>query len=171
MATVTLNGLPANTNGDMPQVGAIAPNFTGVRSDLSELELHSLKGKNVVLNIFPSLDTPVCACSVRQFNIAAADLPNTTVLCISKDLPFAHARFCAAEGISNLITISLFRDTEFQNLYGMLITDGPLKGLLTRGVVVLDTELRITYTQLVSEITAEPNYQAAVAAIGRQAYE
>jgi thiol peroxidase len=170
MATITFNGLPAETSGDMPQTGSIAPNFTGLRSDMAELELHSLKGKNVVLNIFPSLDTPVCACSVRQFNIAAADLPNTTVLCISKDLPFAHARFCAAEGITNLITLSVFRDAGFEDSYGMLITDGPLRGLLTRGVIVLDTDLRVTYTQLVDEITAEPNYQAAVAAIGRQAY-
>jgi thiol peroxidase len=170
MATVTFNRLEVNTNGELPTAGSIAPGFAALRSDMSPFSLDTLKGKNVVMNIFPSLDTPVCACSVRQFNIAAADLPNTAVLCISKDLPFAHARFCAAEGISNLITLSIFRDPEFEQRYGMLIVDGPLRGLLARGIVVINPEGRTIYTELVTEITNEPNYQSVVAAIGRQEY-
>ena len=171
MATITFKGLEVNTNGEMPTIGSIAPNFAALRSDMAPFTLDSLKGKNIVMNIFPSLDTPVCACSVRQFNIAAADLPNTTVLCISKDLPFAHARFCAAEGINNLVTLSSFRNPEFEENYGMLIVDGPLRGLLTRGIVVVDPDGKVIYTELVGEITNEPNYQAVVAAIGCQEYE
>ncbi|MDR2498463.1 MAG: thiol peroxidase [Tannerellaceae bacterium] len=171
MANITFNGQPANTIGNMPLAGSIAPDFTGIQNNLSPLNLHSLKGKNIVMNIFPSLDTPVCACSVRQFNIAAADLPNTVVLCLSKDLPFAQSRFCVAEGITNLITLSLYLDPSFDEKYGMLITDGPLRGLFARGIIVINTEMQITYTELVSEITNEPNYQAAVAAVGKQAFD
>jgi len=146
-------------------IGLSAPDFTGVKSDLSELSLSSLRGKKVVLNIFPSLDTSVCATSVRRFNKEAASLHNTVVLAISKDLPFAHARFCTTEGIDKVITVSAFRNSTFEDNYGMLMTDGPLKGLLARGVIVVDETGKIIYSELVPEITEEPNYEAALASL------
>lgn len=132
---------------------------------MSELSLSDLKGKRVVLNIFPSLDTPVCAASVRRFNQEVAKLPNTVVLAISKDLPFAQGRFCTAEGIDQVVPLSAFRCSCFEDGYGMLITDGPLKGLLARGVVVVDETGKVVYTELVPEITVEPNYQAVLSAL------
>ena len=124
-----------------------------------------MKGKNVILNIFPSLDTSVCATSVRKFNKLAASLPDTVVLAISKDLPFAHARFCTTEGIDKVITLSVFRCSCFEDKYGMLLVDGPLKGLLARGVIVVDGAGKVVYEELVPEITTEPNYDAALAAL------
>lgn len=165
MATITLQGNEIHTNGELPKVGVEAPNFKGVKSDLSELSLSELKGKKVVLNIFPSLDTGVCATSVRRFNKEAAAHPDTVVLAISKDLPFAHGRFCAAEGIDKVITVSTFRCSCFEDKYGMLIVDGPLKGLLARSVVVIDEAGKVVYGEVVPETTTEPNYDAALAAL------
>lgn len=165
MAKITLKGNEIHTNGELPRVGVEAPNFKGVRSDLSELSLHDLRGKKVVLNIFPSLDTGVCAASVRRFNKEAASHPDTVVLAISKDLPFAHGRFCTAEGIDKVITLSTFRCSCFEDKYGMLIVDGPLKGLLARSVVVVNEAGNVVYEELVPETTTEPNYDAALAAL------
>ena len=165
MAKITFKGNEVNTNGTLPAVGAEAPDFKGVKSDLSELSLKELKGKNVVINVFPSLDTAVCAASVRRFNKEAASLPNTVVLAVSKDLPFAHGRFCTTEGIDKVITLSAFRCSCFEDKYGMLMVDGPLKGLLARGVIVVDQSGKVVYEELVSEITNEPNYEAAIASL------
>ncbi|RHJ95373.1 thiol peroxidase [Parabacteroides bouchesdurhonensis] len=165
MAKVTLKGNEVHTNGTLPIIGAEAPDFTGVKSDLTELLLNDLKGKNVVINVFPSLDTSVCATSVRRFNKEAASLPNTVVLAVSKDLPFAQGRFCTTEGIDKVIPLSVFRCSCFEDKYGMLLVDGPLKGLLARGVIVIDEAGKVIYTELVPEITTEPNYAAAIAAL------
>lgn len=168
MATITLKGNQIHTNGTLPVVGSVAPDFTGVKGDLTELSLSELKGKNVVINIFPSLDTAVCAASVRRFNKEAAVMPNTVVLALSKDLPFAQGRFCTTEGIDRVIALSAFRCSCFEDRYGMLMVDGPLKGLLARGVVVVNAEGRIVYEELVPEITTEPNYQAAIASLSNK---
>ena len=166
MAKITFHGDSINTVGDLPTIGTLAPDFDLVKSDLSELKLSSLKGKNVVLNIFPSIDTGVCATSVRKFNKEAGSLNNTTVLCVSADLPFAAGRFCGAEGLENVITLSTFRDNnEFANQYGVLIEDRPLKGLLARAVVVLDTDGKVVYNELVPEIAQEPDYDSAINSI------
>ena len=165
MANVTLKGNEIHTSGSMPEVGSIAPDFKGVKSDLSELSLSDLKGKRVVLNVFPSPDTSVCAASVRRFNKEAASLNNTVVLAVSKDLPFAHGRFCTTEGIENVVSLSAFRCSCFEDKYGMLLIDGPLNGLLARGVVVIDEAGKVVYTELVPEITSEPNYEAALASL------
>ncbi len=165
MSTVTLAGNAVKVNGEFLKAGAQAPDFTLVKSDLSELSLNSLKGKKVVLNIFPSLDTAVCATSVRKFNEMAAKMNNTVVLAISKDLPFAHGRFCTTEGISNVTALSAFRNTTFGNDYGVALAEGPLAGLFARAVVVLDENGKVIYSQLVPEITTEPDYEHALAAI------
>lgn len=163
--TVKLQGNPFHTEGKMVKVGDVAPDFTAVKSDLSEASLSDFKGKRVVLNIFPSLDTPVCALSVRQFNQKAATMENTAVLCISMDLPFAHARFCTTEGINNVVALSLFRDCGFAKAYGLRIADGPMKGLMARAVIVIDENGKIVHTELVDEITHEPNYDTAINAL------
>jgi thiol peroxidase len=163
MAEVTFKGNRIRTNGTLPAVGSLAPDFTGVKGDLSECTLSMLKGKKVVLNVFPSLDTAVCAASVRRFNKEAAAHPDTVILAVSKDLPFAQGRFCTAEGIDRVIPVSAFRNSSFEDAYGLLLMDGPLKGLLARSVIVADETGRIIYTELVSEITAEPYYKAALA--------
>lgn len=165
MAKVTFKGNEVHTNGSLPIVGAEAPDFKGVKSDLSELALSDLRGKRVVLNVFPSLDTAVCAASVRRFNKEAASYPDTVILAISKDLPFAQGRFCTTEGIDKVIPLSAFRCSCFEEKYGMLLIDGPLRGLLTRGVIVIDEAGKVVYEELVSEITAEPNYNAALAVL------
>lgn len=162
MTTVTLKGNTVHVKGNFPKTGDQAPEFTLVKSDLSELSLSSLKGKKVVLNIFPSLDTPVCAMSVRQFNKLASRMQNTVVLAISKDLPFAHARFCTTEGIENVIGLSAFRNATFAEDYGVALSDGPLAGLLARSVIILDEQGKVIYTELVPEITHEPNYDEAI---------
>lgn len=158
MAQVTFKGNPVNTNGQLPSVGEMAPDFKLVGSDLNELSLADYKGKKVVLNIFPSLDTDVCAMSVRQFNKWVSEKDNTVVLCISKDLPFAHSRFCGAEGLDNVITASDFRYNNFATDYGVLLTDSPLKGLMARAVVAINEEGKVVYTELVPEIAQEPSY-------------
>ncbi|GHT27853.1 putative thiol peroxidase [Bacteroidia bacterium] len=165
MAEINFSGTPVHTNGSLPSKRTIAPDFTGVKNDLSELSLYSLKGKRVILNVFPSLDTAVCAASVRRFNKEAAGLTNTVVLAISKDLPFAQGRFCTAEGIDRVIPLSVFRDSTFENSYSLLLVDGLLKGLLTRAVLVLNEASEIIYSELVPEITTEPKYEAALASL------
>ncbi len=162
MATVQFKGNDVQTNGQLPAVGSVAPDFVLVGSALQDIKLSDYKGKTVVLNIFPSIDTGTCAASVRKFNQVAASKPNTVVICISKDLPFAQSRFCGAEGIENVITVSDFRAGSFDNDYGVLLTDGPLKGLLSRSVVVVDENGLVSYTELVSEIVNEPNYEISV---------
>lgn len=165
MAKITFKGSAVNTSGELPAKGTVAPAFTLVKSDLSEVTLKDLKGKKVVLNIFPSLDTGVCAASVRRFNKEASGLSNTIILAVSADLPFAAGRFCTTEGIENVHPASVFRNAEFAKDYGVLMTDGPLKGLLARSVVVIDENGKVLYTELVPEVTEEPNYNAAIAAV------
>ncbi|MDR1003893.1 MAG: thiol peroxidase [Prevotellaceae bacterium] len=165
MAETKFQGIPVKIIGTFVQVGNVAPGFELVKTDLSTFSLKDVKGKNVILNIFPSLDTSVCAASVRKFNQLAAGLPDTVVLAISKDLPFAHSRFCTTEGIANVIPLSDFRCTDFDQAYGVRMMDGPLAGLLARSVVVIDKEGRVKYTELVPEITQEPNYEQALDAV------
>lgn len=166
MAKTAFKGSPVALAGDFIQKGAKAPDFTLVKGDLSNYTLKDGKGKYLILNIFPSLDTGVCAASVRKFNQLAANLPNTVVLAISKDLPFAQGRFCTTEGIANVIPLSDFRcPSGFAEKYGVLMTDGPLAGLLARAVVVVNPEGEVVYTEMVPEITQEPNYDAALKAI------
>lgn len=163
MATVTLKGNAINTIGNLPENQSKAQNIELVKTDLSALNFSDYLGKKVVLNIFPSVDTGVCAQSVRTFNKDLSSLENTVVICISKDLPFAQNRFCAAEGLENVIMASDFR-SDFGKKYGVEMIDGPLKGLLARSVVVLNEQGTIVYTELVPEITTEPNYEAALQA-------
>lgn len=170
MATVTLkNQLVIKLNGELPAVGSIAPEFIAVKSDLSEIKLSDYRGKRVVLNIFPSVDTGVCAASVRRFNAELSGLENTVVICLSKDLPFALSRFCAAEGLESVITASMFRcdcpENCFDSGYGVLQVDGPLRGLFARAIVVVDENGRIVHTELVPEISQDPNFDAALAAL------
>ncbi|MDL2304319.1 thiol peroxidase [Bacteroides sp. OttesenSCG-928-D19] len=165
MVTVNFKGSPVTLNGKFIKVGEVAPDFRLVKKDLSTLSLSELKGKKVVLNIFPSLDTKVCAMSVRKFNKMASDMNNTIVLAISKDLPFAQERFCTTEGIENVVPLSDFRKSGFDADYGLLMEDGPLAGLLARAVVVIDEQGKVTYTELVSETTQEPNYDKALEAV------
>lgn len=165
MATITLKGNPIPTSGDLPAVGSNAPNFSLVRTDMAEVKLANYGGKKKVLNIFPSIDTPVCATSVRTFNQRAAGRGSVVVLNISADLPFAHKRFCAAEGIQNVESLSTFRSA-FASEYGVAMTGGPLAGLCARAVVVIDENNRVVYSELVPEIAQEPNYDAALAALG-----
>jgi len=164
MATITFKGNNVKTVGSLPSVGSKAKNFTLVGTDLSDKSLSDYKGKNVILNIFPSVNTGVCATSVRKFNEEAARLDNTVVLCISKDLPFAQAEFCAAQGIKNVEMLSDFR-TNFGEEYGVQMVDGPLKGLLSRSVVVINADGDIVYEEQVPEIAQEPNYSAALKAL------
>ena len=165
MAKIRFKGSEVKSSGDLPKVGIKAPDFTLVKNDLSEIKLSDLKGKYVILNIFPSLDTGVCAASVRTFNKEVTGLKNTIVLAISADLPFASDRFCTTEGINNVVTASVFRNPEFAEKYGVLMIDGPLKGLLARAVIIVNPEGNISYIELVPEITQEPNYQAAINSI------
>jgi len=165
MAKITLKGNPVKTVGNLPKLGKKAPKFNLVKSDLSKTKLKDFKGSKVVMNIFPSLDTGTCAASVRKFNEEAGKLENTKVLCISRDLPFAQARFCGAEGLENVITLSDFAKGKFGKSYGVTIKDGPLSNLHSRAVVVLNEEGVVTYTQQVSEIVDEPDYEAALKAL------
>lgn len=164
MSAVTLGGNPFNTVGSLPEVGSI-PLFSLTKGDLSETTNSAYAGKRVVLNIFPSVDTPTCASSVRTFNERAAEVENTVVLCVSADLPFAQGRFCGAEGISNVETASSFRHPAFGADFGVTMADGPLAGLLARAIVVLDESGTVIHTELVGEIANEPNYDAALTAL------
>ena len=162
MAQVTFKGKAVNTVGELPKIGSQAPDFLLTKTDLSDITLKDVAGKRVVLNIFPSVDTSVCAMSVRRFNAEISKVDNAVVLCISRDLPFAHARFCGAEGLDNVVSVSELRNLDFGKSYGMQIVDGPLAGLLARAVVILDVNGKVLYTQLVPEITEEPDYDAAM---------
>jgi len=165
--TVTLGGNPIEVGGNFPAKGDQAPAFSLVGKDLADVTLASLGGKRKILNIFPSIDTPTCATSVRKFNQSANDVANTAVLCISADLPFAQGRFCGAEGLDNVQTLSTMRGREFLEAYGVAITSGPLVGVAARAVVVLDENDRVLHSELVGEIANEPDYAAALAALGK----
>ena len=166
MSSVTLKGNTVRVGGQLPQIGEQAPAFRLVGVDLSDRVLADFAGKRKILNIFPSVDTGVCAASVRHFNQDAAGLANTAVLCISADLPFAQQRFCGAEGLDNVTMLSTMRGREFLRDYGVALEDGPLAGVAARAVVVLDDHDKVLHTQLVPEITEEPDYAAALAALG-----
>ena len=164
--TTTFKGTPIRLEGHFPQAGETAPDFFLTKNDLSDFSLKDGEGEYLILNIFPSLDTGVCATTVRRFNQMAASLPGAMVLCISKDLPFAQNRFCAAEGIDHTILLSDFRYTSrFGKDYGVLITSGPMRGLLARAVVIIDSKGKVIYSELVNEVTREPNYEAALRAV------
>ncbi len=165
MANITLGGNPIKTSGELPQTNTKAPDFKLTGTDLSTVSLADFKGSKLILNIFPSVDTGTCAASVRKFNEKASSLENTKVLCISRDLPFAQKRFCGAEGLENVVSLSDFKDGAFGSSYGLTITDGPLAGLHSRAIVVLDEEGNVKYTEQVSEIADEPDYENALAAL------
>lgn len=165
MAKTHFKGTPVSTSGALPAVGSKLPGFSLVRADLSTGTLADYAGKKLVLNIFPSIDTGICAMSVRAFNAKAAELTDTVVLCISKDLPFAAKRFCGAEGLDKVVTASAFRDNGFEQAYGLRLEGSPLAGLLARAVIVADADGVVKYVELVNEITTEPNYDAALAAL------
>jgi thiol peroxidase len=162
MAKITLKSKPINTIGNLPETGSQAPDFKLTKTDLSDISIKDHSGKRIILNIFPSLDTEVCANSVRHFNVAAEKLNNTVVLCVSRDLPFAHKRFCTTEGLENVISASEMRDTRFGEDYGVRIIDGPLAGLFARAIVIIDETGKIIYTEQVPEITQEPDYKTAL---------
>ena len=162
MAEIMLKGNPIHTIGDLPETGSQAPEFTLTKTDLSDVRLSNFKGKRVILNVFPSIDTEVCAASVRKFNEEAGKIENTEVLCASLDLPFAHNRFCSVEGIENVSPVTELRNQDFGNDYGLRIIDGPLAGLLSRAVVVIDENGKVIYTEQVPEIAQEPDYQSAI---------
>lgn len=165
MAEITLGGNPVHTGGDLPGTGDAAPEFTLTGIDLAPVSSDDYAGKNLILNIFPSVDTPTCATSVRTFNARAAEMDNTEVLCVSADLPFAQKRFCGAEGIESVATASTFKNPEFLSTYGVDLVDGPLQGLAARAVVVVGPDGQVTHSELVAEIAQEPNYDAAISAI------
>jgi thiol peroxidase len=165
MATTSLRGNPVHTVGDLPAVGSTAPAYTLTGNDLADVSSADFAGRRVVLNIFPSLDTATCAASVRRFNLLAASLEDTVVVCVSADLPYAMRRFCGAEGIDDVVTASVFRSS-FGTDYGVVMTDGPMRGLLARSVVVIDRDGRVLHTEVVPDIGTEPDYDAAVAALG-----
>lgn len=165
MAQITLQGNPIRTIGELPAINSKAPPFTLTRTDLSDCTLADFIGQTIVLNIFPSIDTSVCAASVRRFNSEASGLSHTVVLCVSADLPFAHQRFCEGEGLKQVIPLSVFRSPNFGKHYGVTIIDGPLAGLLARSIVIINPEGRVIYTEQVPEITQEPDYEAALRAL------
>jgi thiol peroxidase len=160
---ITFKGSPINTIANLPAKGTTAPDFTLVKTDLSNIKLKDLIGKNIVLNIFVSIDTSVCASSARKFNEALSKMKDTVVLCVSMDLPFALQRFCAAEGLKNIIPVSAFRSPDFGKNYGVTIIDSALANLLSRAIVVIDANQKVIYTEQVSEMTEEPNYEAVIA--------
>lgn len=165
MAEITLKGNPVKTVGELPAVATQAPPFMLAKADLSDAGLGDFAGKTVVLNVFPSIDTEVCAASVRRFNEEASGLTSAVVLCVSVDLPFAHGRFCEAEGLKDVIPLSAFRSPDFGQDYGLTIASGPLRGLLSRAIVIVDRSGKVTYTEQVPEITQEPDYEAALRAL------
>ena len=165
MASITLGGNPIHTSGELPKVGSKLADFKLVQNDLSVADLSTFAGKKLVLNIFPSIDTGTCATSVRKFNESASNLANTTVLCISRDLPFAQKRFCGAEGLQNVVNLSDFQEGAFGKNNGLNIVDGPLAGLHSRVIIVVDENGVVTHTEQVGEIANEPNYEAALAAL------
>jgi len=162
MATITLKGNPVNTNGELPEIGSDAPLFTLTGSDLSPISASDFKGKKVILNISPSLDTGVCAAAARQFNKMASEGMGATVILVTKDLPFAQKRFCEAEGLENVLTASDYKNSNFADAYKALIIDGPMEGLLSRAIVVVNEDGKVVYTEQVAETVNEPNYEAAL---------
>lgn len=166
MSVIAFKGNPVNTSGHLPATASAAPNFRLTDTSLQDVSLESFKGSRVILNIFPSIDTGVCAMSVRKFNQRASELKNTKVVCVSKDLPFAHKRFCGAEGIENVLSASQYKDNSFSQNYGVDMLDGPLAGLMSRAVVVVNENGKVIYTEQVPDITQEPNYDAAIASLG-----
>ncbi len=165
MAQITLKGNPIHTNGELPAIGVKAPDFRLTKTDLSDISLNDFAGQKIVLNIFPSIDTPVCSVSVRRFNSEISRFGQAVAICASRDLPFAHARFCAAEGLKNVVSASELRALTFGEAYGLRIVDGPLAGLLARAVLVIDTDGTVIHRQLVPEIAQEPDYENALAAL------
>jgi thioredoxin-dependent peroxiredoxin len=162
MATITLKGSPVTTSGSLPKVGSKVSSFVLTKADLADTTMDAFAGKRIVFNIFPSIDTGICALSVKRFNKEASSLKNVVVLCISMDLPFAHSRFCGAEGLKDVITLSAFRSDAFGKDFGLVMTDGPLKGLLSRAVIITDEKGIVTYTEQVPEIAQEPDYESAL---------
>ena len=162
MSKLTFKGIPVNTIGELPAVGSKVPDFSLVGTNLADVKNSDFIGKRLVLNIFVSLDTGTCAASVRRFNVEAAKLDNTAVVCVSKDLPFAHSRFCTSEGITNVVSASEFRSNSFGKNFGVMMTDGPLQGLLARSVIVVDTDGTVLYAQFAPEISEEPDYESAL---------
>jgi thiol peroxidase len=167
MATITLKGNPLKTSGTLPTVGSQAPDFTLTKTNLSDVSLADFRGKRIILNIFPSVDTGTCAASVRAFNARAEKIENTVVLCISNDLPFAQQRFCAAEGLENVVSLSGFRHKGFEQAYGVRIEEGGMAGLMARAVVVIDEQGRVVHAEQVEELVNEPDYEAAIKALGQ----
>lgn len=165
MASIALHGNPLTTTGSLPATGTAAPDFSLTNTSLKEVSLADFSGKKVVLNIFPSIDTSVCAASVRFFNQAVSNLDNAVVLCVSKDLPFAHKRFCGAEGLENVHSLSSFKDNSFEEGYNVTMNSGPLNGLFSRAVVVIDENGTVIHSEQVQDISSEPNYDAALAVL------
>lgn len=165
MSKITLGGNPISTVGELPKVGEKAANFTVTDADLNDISLNDFAGKRVILNIFPSINTGVCAASVREFNKRAASLENCVVICLSRDLPFAHKQFCGAEGIENVVSASEYKNASFSSNYNVLISDGKLEGLFSRCIVVVDENGKVSYTEQVPEIGQEPDYEKAIAAL------
>ncbi|MDX5326004.1 MAG: thiol peroxidase [Bacteroidota bacterium] len=165
MSTITMGGNPVHTAGELPKVGSQAPDFRLTDTELNDFQLSDLKGSKVILNIFPSIGTGVCSASVRRFNQEASDMENTKVVCVSKDLPFAHKQFCGAEGITNVISASQYKDHSFSEAYNVDLLDGKFEGLMSRAIVVLDENGKVVYTEQVPEIGQEPNYEKAKAAV------
>ncbi|PWJ44840.1 thiol peroxidase [Sediminitomix flava] len=165
MATITLKGNKIHTEGSLPELGIKAPSFRLTKTDLTDVSLEDFRGQRIILNIFPSIDTSVCAASTRAFNERASQLENTVVLCVSKDLPFAHKRFCEGEGLENVIATSQYKDPEFEQNYAVNIIDGPLAGLFSRAIVVINADGNIVYTEQVPEIAQEPDYDKAIEAL------
>lgn len=165
MATITHKGNTVHTSGNLPSIGSTAGDFKLTKTDLSDVSLKDFAGKRIILNIFPSIDTRTCAMSARKFNAELSSLENTVVLCVSKDLPFAHKRFCEAEGLDKVITVSVMRDNSFTQSYAVQLLDGPLAGLLSRSIVIIDENGKVKYTEQVAETTEEPNYSAALKAL------
>jgi len=166
MATITLQGNKIHTNGNLPEIGATAPDFVLVNKDLEDISLSSFPGKKKLISIVPSLDTPVCATSTKKFNDYAKDHEDTVILVIAADLPFAMSRFCGAEGVDNVVTLSIMRSNDFSSDYGVLIEDGPLAGITARALLVLDQDNTVVHAELVGEISEEPDYDAAIQALG-----
>lgn len=158
MTTITLNGSPIHTIGTLPAVGAPAPDFVVTKTDLSEIRLSNYRGQKIILNIFPSMDTPTCATAMHKFNAIASEHKKVLILCVSEDLPFAQQRFCTAEHLQNVQPVSVFRNPEFGEKYGVMIVDGPLTGVLSRAVIVIDETGKVIYTEQVKELSNEPNY-------------
>ncbi len=167
MTTITLKGQPIHTVGKLPMTGDIAPDFTLTKDDFTEVKMESFPGKTIILSIFPSIDTSVCSASTRKFNEYASKLNNAVIICVSADLPFALNRFCAAEGLKNIIMTSTYRHPEFGSNYGVTITDGPLAGLLSRAVVVFNSEHTVLYSEQVPEIAQEPHYEHLLSALDK----